>query len=278
MKNTKTDVLEKHFQFESSQIMSELYSGKIDATERLEYLLASLSPDTTELMGEGVRYSDFIGPTVAVYSEPGLFSKPYFLDDISVYDTLVENLLKTNALIKDRTFESEQQRLFNLAFHSVNRVQFLYFENVISDHKAQQERTRILADIIENNEVRPESEESPESKVSISDLRSSAMCMERAVVCHNMFRFLGVQSTLRTGKLYTGEKYEYHAWVEIERDDGVRYLYDPTNPLLIVNSDNVITTIQPLLIKLEEGEVPSITWKILDSEGNTLKEKELSYS
>ena len=238
---------------------------------RLRQLSFDEQPNNGHIYSSGTRCQSFISRTTAIQSEGMVLSVPYYMDDPEIYSGLSSTLQKVYSKLNGKEGLSEQKILFNTAFFAVNATQFSYFNNAIGKSN-RNKRIRILEDIISfDDNPRPEFR-------SISELRDCAMCMERAVVSHNLFKVLGLDSTLVTGYLESEGESEGHAWVELISPEGTRYIYDPQNPQLIVNDEGTIVDFKPLVFTIDEGEVHSTEWKKTDEQGTVLEAKVISYS
>lgn len=265
----------------SNETLSSLESIKteieriISDPSSIEMRLRQLSFDEQSNNGHiyswGTRCRSFISPTTAIQSEGMVLSVPYFIDDPEIYSELSPTLKKVYSKLKDKEGLSEQKMLFNTAFFAVNASQFSYFNNTIG-RSNRDKRKRVLEDIISfEDDPRPEFR-------SISELRDCAMCMERAVVSHNLFKVLGIDSTLVTGHLESEGESEGHAWVELISPEGVKYIYDPQNPQLIVNDEGTIVDFKPLVFTVDEGDVHSTEWKKTNEQGMVIETKVITYS
>lgn len=260
----------------TSNIIQNLLADPEAVANRLNQLLEG-SSESRVLAGDKISYTEFIKPTIGVISESQLLSKPYYLDDFSVYQEIPEILAEISSKVESLNIPAETTRIFNIVFHTVQQAQFMYFNHSLGGSEAAEKRASLLADIIEfdaeNDDVSDE-----DKPVSIQDLKEAALCMERAVVCHNLFKFFGIDSTLKTGRLESDDGFEYHAWVEFYREDGQRYLYDPTNPHIIISESGSVINIKPMLIKIDsQGGPVTTSWKTLREDGTVIREKQLQY-
>lgn len=76
-----------------------------------------------------------------------------------------------------------------------------------------------------------------EEPISIADFykNNSALCSERSAAVQNLATFCGIKSYLVFGKLCYGENTEEHAFNIFKAKDGTMILYDPTNPVTLMN-------------------------------------------
>lgn len=83
-----------------------------------------------------------------------------------------------------------------------------------------------------------------EKQGEISQLKgkNAGMCVERAVLSHNIMKFLGIDSTLKFSGIINDDKLEAHTYNLVSMNDSY-YIYDSTIPKLDVdNSINPIIT------------------------------------
>jgi hypothetical protein len=72
--------------------------------------------------------------------------------------------------------------------------------------------------------------------VSISEMKDTAVCMQRAAVEHNLLKILGIPSRLETGMLIVEQegadpKTEHHAFLRLPNEAGEERIVDPQNPV-----------------------------------------------
>ena len=82
-----------------------------------------------------------------------------------------------------------------------------------------------------------------EKQGEISQLKgkNAGMCVERAVLSHNIMKFLGINSTLKFSGIMNDNKLEAHTYNLVNINDSY-YIYDSTIPRLDNNNINPIIT------------------------------------
>jgi|GEM_PF-2338790 len=211
--------------------------------------LSPLASETTVGAAHGGT-SKFIGPNTLMLGA-SLFSKGYYLDDNEAYEPAVGY---TRSIYNSASARMAPARAYVFsALRGVNYGQAIYFDSIIGNPNAS---SRVSADIIDDD--------LPESEASIRDFKYVAMCQERAGVAHNSLLILGIRSRLERGTISVVNEdgsidSESHAFLTVERDDGSRYIFDPTNPIMTRNEDGLISDIKPALYKIDSPHTTTIT-------------------
>ncbi len=263
------------------EIITETVKSDDYILNRLNNLHATDIQDEPEaIYGSGHSISAFITPEVKIYSDAMLLSKPYHLDDESIYYDLPEALKLVKQKFDNESELTPEDRAFNIALYAVHYVQFKYFNNTVGG--SPKDRAGLMADILDLDEVDFTDDEAitEEKKVSIRDLKNNAMCMERAAVCHNLFVYLGIDSVLKIGDLTVNdnnENSEFHAWVEIKKADGTVYIFDPQNPHIVTNEHGQLVGAKPLVFKISDAMHVSTQWTHKNGQGDVIRSNNLLY-
>jgi len=114
--------------------------------------------------------------------------KDYKLDDPTIYDHIAPLLYTTYHKIFEKVGGDPVRAYLNAAIRTAQYTQQVYFGSVAGNVK---KRWQLLGDILDDDtEVK-----------SITDLKSVAVCSERAAVANNVLQILGFNPVLETGQL-----------------------------------------------------------------------------
>ncbi|MCA9346037.1 hypothetical protein KC960_00935 [Candidatus Saccharibacteria bacterium] len=175
------------------------------------------------------------------------FDKEFYLDDPTAYATLIRFTRSSydkfihKGLPPIRAF---YQATINGTYHG----QASYFGSYYGDLNALVSMT---GDFL--NDDPPEID-----GTHIANLKKVAVCMERSGVVHNALKILGVDSRLEVGSLYKENAdrqptTEAHVFITFNNPQGERVLYDPANPIRIIDSGGNVVAMQPFTVKIIDG-------------------------
>ncbi len=197
-------------------------------SSRVEFLSAQSRVD---YIAYETSVEEFISPTTDIdahFSE-GIFDlRPFRLDDAAMYTGLLP-ALKTRYARYLKDGRNPEDAFFTVAVLGAEEVQRRYFGNKIGQQNSGKIVDILSEDIGDNSQQEP--------FVSISALKDSPMCLQRAVVEHNLLKVLGVDSTLTKGTLTfqledKEPKTEHHAFLIVNNENGDPRIIDPQNPIL----------------------------------------------
>lgn len=217
----------------------------------------------------------YIAPETAMIMSV-MFAKPYYLDDKRAYEAAFPYIRSAYGVLREQL--PENRAYLNAVIEGVNTGQAMYFGSIAGDPR---QRMMLAADIIsdEDEDIAP---------LSVAEFKTSAMCMERAGVAHNGLLVFGVASNFEAGEL--GVKSddgsvdtEAHAFLTITGTEGKRYIYDPTNPILVKNEDGGVIAIKPALYPLDtdengQQEVQLREFTVRDGQTQETRSRTLVYS
>ncbi len=92
--------------------------------------------------------------------------------------------------------------------------------------------------------------------VDLAELKekSLAVCAEKATVAHNYLKFLGMDSyVIFSDNCKLGDSNDGHAYIIFSTKNG-KFIFDPTNPILIEDSEGKINSVNPALYKIPEED------------------------
>jgi len=162
--------------------------------------------------------------------------KDYKLDDPTIYDHIAPLLYTTYHKIFEKVGGDPVRAYLNAAIRTAQYTQQVYFGSVAGNVK---KRWQLLGDILDDDtEVK-----------SITDLKSVAVCSERAAVANNVLQILGFNPVLETGQLDAEgtPQPEAHVFLFIQGSNGEEHLYDPTNPQPYYDSEGNLLETAPAL-------------------------------
>jgi hypothetical protein len=216
------------------------------ANDFVRQRVAELS-DASHTIAVGNSYPDtdeFIPPEAKSVAA-SFFDKPYHFDDLEAYTAALPAIQRVYGELKATTADDDQAYL-NAVVHGANEGQVVYFGSYHGDTEA---RAQIVQDTIEYDNPTP-------APLSVANLKGVAECQERAGVAHNTLQIFGVDSTFHAGTLtdtdaegvqHTGT----HAFLTFTNTVGEQYIFDPTNPVLVRNENEVVIVARPALYKLD---------------------------
>lgn len=248
---------------ENKDAVDSLLEGQLTDAELKEFMDSQvcyfLQFSSINKIGQSTSCEDFINSDVGIVSE-GELSKEFFLDDDSIYEGLESRVVNIyNKIVQQRPEISLRQAYINASIQAVQMQIIKYFNNTIVGNRIN--RSLMLADII--------SDDNNKEKYSISELKDVAMCMERAVVSHNMLKVLGIDNTLEVGGLHinNGTHLEGHAWIVLDGTNG-KNIFDPLNCHIHKDASGAVVKVSPLILKYDGLREPvSADQKIYDEDG-----------
>ncbi len=92
--------------------------------------------------------------------------------------------------------------------------------------------------------------------VNLSEIKGKklAVCAEKATVTHNYLKFLGIDShVIFSNNCKLGESNNGHAYVVYSNKKG-RFIFDPSNPVLVEDVNGKITGVNPAIYKISEED------------------------
>jgi len=227
------------------------------AAQRMAKLSEGVS---TEFMTNATKGTDeFVRPE-RPQQVMGIMTKAFLMDDPSLYTTLIwwtrQQFLQTQGSNPEY---SEDKTYVSAALQGTLIGQWEYFGSYVGNAEQLISSTADLVFIDFDPENDAASEDGAASKyASIADVRTAAVCQQRALATHNTFRILGLDSKYKVGKLsevINGEPDEAvpHAYVELNWHDKQRFLIDPTNPILWRDANGNVTWLSPQITEIPEG-------------------------
>jgi hypothetical protein len=93
-------------------------------------------------------------------------------------------------------------------------------------------------------------------EINLKELKEKrvAVCAEKASVAHNYLKFLGYDSHLVfSNNCKLGESNDNHAYICLSGKNG-KFIFDPTNPVIISNLKNEVSSISAALYKISDEE------------------------
>ncbi len=203
-----------------------------------------------------------------------LFSRPYYLDDLSAYTTSFEIVKGDFENLKAKF--SVDKAYLNAVIRGANAGQARYFKSIRGNLL---EYSNILADVISDDEESP--------RISIADLKRVAICQERAAVVHNTLQIFGIDSRFEAGDLSVKNEdgsvdSEHHAFITFSNNEGERYVFDPTNPVITKDGDGNIISLAPNLIKVQPDSPGHVvgtlkSYGITDGKRVETRKREITY-
>ena len=136
--------------------------------------------------------------------------------------------------------------LRSITGHAITYSLIDYFGNYISTQNTE----------AKNREFYSDHTTSDSQTINLKELKGKnlAVCAEKASVAHNYLKFLGVDShIIFSDNCKLGEAEEGHAYIIFSTKNG-NFIFDPTNPILVEQSDGKINAINPAIYKISEED------------------------
>lgn len=237
---------------------------------RVEQLTNSTSPEGISLVHNNI-YNKFIHPDSNV--RRSMIVSPIHLDDNEIYNILMEKVQQARA---DERYKDHSLR--QIIPTAVQTAIYQYFGSLLTSNEGLQKNFKFYMD--ESGLDGPEF-------ISIKDFKEEkmAVCAEKASVAQNLLRFSGLNSSIVFSskcRIPAEAPEDAHAYNIIQSENGY-FIYDPTNPNLVLNeTKDTWSSYQPAFYKITEEQFDSILRKgkvevnhvnkVLDEDGNALQD------
>lgn len=185
-------------------------------------------------------YKGFIHPDSEI--KPTIFLDGFKLDDDDIYVDLIDNV---RAFKQDERWKSKSVREINP--YAVLKTLGEYFGNYAADDGLEGSHHSYYMD---HSSIDSEA-------LPLAELKgqSIAMCTEKAATAQNLLTMLGYDSELCLSQgceLTEGIK-EMHAFNVLSSDRG-RFIFEPTNPIFVSDSDGNVVNFLPATYKFTEEQ------------------------
>jgi len=237
---------------------------------RLEELTESSQPTSLSLVDESV-YKGFIHPETKI--RRSLFVDAVRVDDPELYKVFLESLRQFK---EDPTWKGKS--ISEIIQYALTRTLGEYFGNDCSNKDTELRNRKFYAEHID--------EESGD--ISISEFRGKNRggCVEKAAVAQNLLTFMGYDSELvmsSNNRLNSPDVNDDngHAYNIISSDKG-HLIYDPTNPVIVRDTEDLLYTYLPSIYPISEvqhqnlvrGEQVEVSHNDLTWDGNAYQKQE----
>ncbi len=172
---------------------------------------------------------------------------PLNLNDNGVYETLLDTFLEFKHSPDWKDIETRRMTL-----PAVNRAIGKYFGNHYGTRSTESKNQQFYL-----NHTDASSE-----TIGVSELKGKgfAVCAEKGTVAQNMLTFLGYNSEVVFSpncRLNEEKGNEAHAYNIVKSEKGT-FIYDPTNPVIIMKEDGVVQSTMPAVYPITEVQYESI--------------------
>lgn len=184
-------------------------------------------------------YDGFIHPDSEI--KPTMFLDGFNLNDNTIYTLILDNI---RLYKKDPRWADKNIR--HIVPYAVLKTVGDYFGNYLGYRELETQHHAFYMD----------NSSSDSEAIPLSELRGKniAMCTEKAALVQNLLAFLGYQTQLCLSQAcQIGEKAEPHAFNIITTDRG-RFIFDPTNPIIVTDTDGNLINILPASYVLTEEQ------------------------
>jgi SAM-dependent methyltransferase len=220
-----------------------------------------------DLDSESIR--DFI-PAEAVM-EPDAESNGFRLDDPEAYAVMLQQIRNRYQRMIEKAPDDPEAAYRNAVLQGTHEGQAAYF-NGFTGGDMQRRQSLLFLDL--GDERKP---------LSVSELKGSAYCFERAGIVHNMLNIAGMPSSLETGRLTTTKSdgsstNEFHALVRIEPTTSTEYLLDVMNPSITTDESGKLLSAKPSLYPIDSEWRGSLEGTLAARKKNANGEMEVTTS
>ena len=223
------------------------------------------SPRTVQMLdGLHGNYQGFLHSDVEV--NPAVFGAGFKIDDPAIYRDLFtrlryfQDVFKATAVGDDKDYEKA-------VFHAIQYALQDYFGNVVPSDAGMKRREQMVW----RGAVHAVGEEDQAYEpASIAEFKDIALCAERAAVANNMLQLLGFEPVMVSGKLEREDdtEPELHSFLVIRNCEGREMIYDPSNPIIVLNQEDKAAQMGPALYGTED---------FLSSKGASISVSKLRY-
>lgn len=182
---------------------------------------------------------EFIDPETEI-------KRAYYLDGFHINDPEIYNVLLTTFAKFYKAWNKPQMNV--LLGHSIIYALGNYFGNHYSTENSEKRNVNFYSDHSDLDS----------KTINLSELKGKnfAVCAEKASVAHNYLKFLGIDSHIifsNNCRLDEETPGNGHAYIILETKKG-KFIFDPTNPIVIKNTEDVIISLEPSLYKISDED------------------------
>ncbi len=241
--NEILDNLQEIINIEDSETRKQTIQVFIN--KRLSELLKNATKETNLLsLRKNEAEGLFIHPKNKIERIP--ICDGFKINDPEIYTILLKNLEK---FYKNSKKQNLKQIVPNSIIYSLGE----YFGNYYGTQEAEDKNKEFYLDHTTANS----------DTINLSELKGKefAVCAEKASVAHNYLKFLGIDShIIFSDNCKLGDSNDGHAYIILKTKKG-RFIFDPTNPILIINNKGGLEGIKPASYKISEKDYNHL-WQV----------------
>lgn len=183
------------------------------------------------------KQKDFILPETEIKRQ--MFVDSFHINDPEIYDILIKQFKQ---IYEKRKNSQTRMILMNAIICGLGE----YFGNYYGTHHTEEENRNFYMNQTDD--------------IDLSALKGKkiAVCIEKASVTHNFLKFFGVSSYLiLSTNCEIGGSEDAHAYIIFQTTKG-KFIFDPTNSVLIEDSEGHVKHITPAIYKISDKEYEHI--------------------
>ena len=208
--------------------------------ERLSELLASSRPTELSLI-TAKAHAGFVHPESKVI-------RNYMVDALHPNDDEVYKVFLDTIGEFYQVSAWKERGIKQITFNAINRAVGKYFGN----HYGTKNTEGM------NQELYLDHTAADSDDINLSELKGKnlAVCAEKATVAQNLLTFMGIESTLifsSNCRLTEGEPTTGHAYPIFRTEKGI-FIYDPTNPIIALDTEEKVSSVYPAIYPINEEE------------------------
>ena len=208
-------------------IQKRLWELEQESTEKIERL--SLLTNTAE--------GKFINPETEI--KRSWLVDSFKINDPDIYQILLENFSKFYK-------HWNKPSLRAIITHSIIYALSEYFGNHFSTQDTDTQSREFYLDHSSGDST----------AINLTELKGKnlAVCAEKATVAHNYLKFVGIDSyVIFSDRCKLGDSTNAHAYIIFATKNG-RFIFDPSNPILVEDSESKIKSVNPALYQISEED------------------------
>jgi len=183
------------------------------------------------------KQEDFILPDTEI--KRSIFVDSLHINDPEIYDIIIKQFKQIY-----EKWNNNQTR--NILMNAIIYALGEYFGNYYGTQYTEQENRKFYIN------------QTDEIDLAALKEKNIAVCIEKAAVTHNFLKFFGVCSYLiLSTKCKIGDWEDAHAYIIFQTTKG-KFIFDPTNPVLIEDREGHVKHITPAIYKISDEEYEHI--------------------
>lgn len=200
---------------------------------RLSALMKETKPNQDTIGIFRRKQNDFILPETAIQRHIRVDN--FHINDAEIYDILIK-------YFKQMYERRGNKHLKTIMMNAIVYALGEYFGNYYATQYTEGENRKFYHD------------QTDDIDLSAFKGKRIAVCAEKGAVAHNFLKFFGIESHLIISSgCQIGDSEEAHAYIVFPTDKG-KFIFDPTNSVLIETPEGAVKSILPAIYKISDEE------------------------